>query len=56
MGKKAGPACLQTARLELDHVPMSDYTIGIDTIENMVANLQVPGWPIYKIKLVRPMI
>lgn len=36
----------------LGHVPDSNYTIGIDTIEVMVAKLnQMPGWPIYKIKL-----
>ena len=32
--------------------PLSNYTIGIDTPERMVAKLaEVPGWPIYKIKL-----
>ena len=38
--------------LNLDKLPVSNYTIGIDTIEKMVAKLQeFPGWPIYKIKL-----
>ena len=33
-------------------LPRSNYTIGIDTIENMKAKLrEFPGWPIYKIKL-----
>lgn len=31
--------------------PVCDYTIGIDTIENMVAKMQEMPWPIYKIKL-----
>jgi L-alanine-DL-glutamate epimerase-like enolase superfamily enzyme len=31
--------------------PPTDYTIGIDTIEKMVAKLQEKSWPIYKIKL-----
>ena len=31
---------------------MSDYTLGIDTPEKMVAKMQeMPGWPVYKIKL-----
>ncbi|MEP6927622.1 MAG: dipeptide epimerase [Ginsengibacter sp.] len=31
--------------------PISDYTIGIDTIENMVRKMKEMPWPIYKIKL-----
>ncbi len=35
--------------------PPTDYTIGIDTIDVMVAKLQeFAGWPIYKIKLGTP--
>jgi L-alanine-DL-glutamate epimerase-like enolase superfamily enzyme len=38
--------------LSLDKIPNSDYTIGIDAIDVMVAKLtEFPGWPIYKIKL-----
>jgi len=33
------------------NVPLTDYTIGIDTIEKMVAKLKEKPWPIYKIKL-----
>jgi L-alanine-DL-glutamate epimerase-like enolase superfamily enzyme len=32
-------------------MPMTDYTIGIDTIENMVEKIKAKPWPIYKIKL-----
>jgi L-Ala-D/L-Glu epimerase len=32
-------------------VPLTDYTIGIDTIEKMVAKLKEKPWPVYKIKL-----
>ncbi len=32
-------------------VPLTDYTIGIDTIENMVNKMRRKPWPIYKIKL-----
>lgn len=31
--------------------PITDYTIGIDTIEKMVEKIQEKPWPIYKIKL-----
>lgn len=38
--------------LDLHHYPFSDYTIGIDPIDKMVAKLkEFDGWPIYKIKL-----
>lgn len=38
--------------LDWKNVPDSSYTIGIDTIDNMVAKLnEQPGWNIYKIKL-----
>lgn len=31
--------------------PRTDYTIGLDTIDNMIAKLRAHPWPIYKIKL-----
>lgn len=31
--------------------PITDYTIGIDSIEKMVAKLKEKSWPIYKIKV-----
>jgi len=34
-----------------DHNPLSNYTIGIDTIEKMVSKMEETPWPIYKIKL-----
>src|SRR5215204_2202502 len=38
--------------LTTDKIPDSDYTLGIDTPEKMVAKLnEMPGWPVYKIKL-----
>ncbi|MFI2742561.1 dipeptide epimerase [Zhouia sp. PK063] len=37
--------------LTTDHYPISNYTIGIDTTEKMVAKMQELPWPIYKIKL-----
>lgn len=35
----------------LDHYPITNYTIGIASIEKMVAKMQETPWPIYKIKL-----
>ena len=41
--------------LELDRIPPSDYTLGIDTIENTRKILEeFDGWPIYKVKLGTP--
>jgi L-alanine-DL-glutamate epimerase-like enolase superfamily enzyme len=38
--------------LDISRVPASDYTIGIDPVEKMVAKMkEFDGWPIYKIKL-----
>ncbi len=31
--------------------PLTDYTIGIDTVEKMVYKLQETPWPIYKVKV-----
>ena len=51
-GKLRGEPVWKLWGLGLDDCPPSDYTIGIDTIEVMVAKLQeFPGWPVYKIKL-----
>jgi L-alanine-DL-glutamate epimerase-like enolase superfamily enzyme len=38
--------------LSTERIPDSDYTIGIDKVDVMVAKMnEFPGWPIYKIKL-----
>ncbi len=37
--------------LDIGSNPMTDITIGIDTIENMVQKIKENPWPIYKIKL-----
>ena len=34
-----------------ENTPVTDYTIGIDTIDKMVAKMQAKPWPVYKIKL-----
>ncbi len=40
--------------LNPSHNPITDYTIGIDTIEKMVAKMQEVPFPLYKIKLGTP--
>lgn len=51
-GKLCGAPAYKLWGLSIDKIPISDYTIGIDTPENMVAKLhEMPGWPLYKIKL-----
>jgi L-alanine-DL-glutamate epimerase-like enolase superfamily enzyme len=54
-GKQQGKPVYELWGLSTEHVPQSNFTIGIDTIEVMVAKLrEMPGWPIYKIKLGTP--
>lgn len=51
-GKLKGQPVWRLWGLELKDMPLSDYTIGIDSIEKMVAKMkEFDGWPIYKIKL-----
>lgn len=51
-GKLRGQPVWQLWGLDLSLAPASDYTIGIDPIEKMVAKMkEFEGWPIYKIKL-----
>jgi L-alanine-DL-glutamate epimerase-like enolase superfamily enzyme len=37
--------------LDITKSPATDFTIGIDTINNMVAKMKEKPWPIYKIKV-----
>jgi len=50
-GKKLGQPLYKLWGLSTETVPVSNYTIGIDTIEKMVQKLKDFPWPIYKIKL-----
>ncbi|RYD31245.1 MAG: dipeptide epimerase [Verrucomicrobiaceae bacterium] len=51
-GKLQGAPVWKLWGLDISKVPDSDYTIGIDAIETMVAKMkEFDGWPIYKIKL-----
>lgn len=54
-GKRFGQPVYRLWGLEIDAIPVTDYTIGIDTIKRMVDKLrEFPDWPIYKIKLGTP--
>jgi L-alanine-DL-glutamate epimerase-like enolase superfamily enzyme len=51
-GKLSGQPVWKLWGLSTSKIPPSNYTIGIDKIEVMIAKMnEFPGWPIYKIKL-----
>ena len=51
-GRRHGQPVWKLWGLQLENIPLSDYTIGIDTIERMVMKMgEFPDWPVYKIKL-----
>ena len=50
-GKIKQKPLYQLWKLDSSKGPMTDYTIGIDTIDKMVAKMTGKPWPIYKIKL-----
>lgn len=37
--------------LDMDTSPLTDYTIGIDTIDKMVEKMKARAWPVYKVKV-----
>jgi L-alanine-DL-glutamate epimerase-like enolase superfamily enzyme len=51
MQKKPLYACW---KLNINEGPMTDYTIGIDSIDKMIEKMQAKPWPIYKIKMGTP--
>jgi len=50
-GKMKGQPLYKLWNTTWGTTPATDYTIGIDTIDNMVAKIKAKPWPIYKIKL-----
>lgn len=50
-GKMKRKQLHQLWNLDTATSPLTDYTIGIDTIEKMVAKMKEKPWPIYKIKV-----
>jgi L-alanine-DL-glutamate epimerase-like enolase superfamily enzyme len=54
-GKRLGQPTWQAWGLSAENLPLTNYTIGIDAVETMVAHMrEFPDWPIYKIKLGTP--
>lgn len=50
-GKMRGKPLYELWNTDFDKTPLTDYTIGIDTIEKMVDKMNEKPWPVYKIKL-----
>ncbi|MEO6719887.1 MAG: dipeptide epimerase [Ferruginibacter sp.] len=50
-GKIKSKPLHQLWNLDIATSPLTDYTIGIDTIETMVSKMKEKPWPIYKIKV-----
>lgn len=50
-GKMKGVPLHRLWGLHMDDAPPTDYTIGLDPIEKMLAKIEALPWPIYKIKL-----
>jgi L-alanine-DL-glutamate epimerase-like enolase superfamily enzyme len=49
--KKNNKKLYENWGLALENIPLTNFTIGIDTVEKMVSKMQELPWPIYKIKL-----
>ncbi len=49
--RKKGKKLFELWNYDISHNPLTDYTIGIASIEKMIAKMQELPWPIYKIKL-----
>jgi len=50
-GKRLGKPLYELWGLTLKNLPLSNYTIGIDTAQKMVEKVKAFPWPLYKIKL-----
>ncbi len=50
-GKLSNKPLYQLWRGDIAKNPVTDYTIGIDTVEKMVEKVKEKPWPIYKIKV-----
>lgn len=50
-GKMKRKPLYQLWNLDISKNPITDYTIGIDTIDKMVEKMKEKPWPIYKVKV-----
>ena len=53
-GRRRGQPLYKLWHLDPAKAPLTDYTIGIDTIDKMLGKMKEFPWPIYKIKLGTP--
>jgi len=44
----------QVLGIKWEQAPLTDYTLGMDTIESVLAKIKAHPWPIYKIKVGKP--
>lgn len=49
--KKQNKKLYEVWNLDISNNPITDYTIGIDSVESMVQKIKEFPWPLYKIKL-----
>ncbi len=49
--RKKGKKLYELWNYKIEHNILSNFTIGIDSIENMILKMKETPWPIYKIKL-----
>jgi L-alanine-DL-glutamate epimerase-like enolase superfamily enzyme len=49
--RKKGVKLYELWQLNTAHNPLTNYTIGIDTIDKMISKMKELPWPIYKVKL-----
>jgi L-alanine-DL-glutamate epimerase-like enolase superfamily enzyme len=50
-GQMKGKKLYQLWNTAWENTPVTDYTIGIDSIETMLSKMKEQPWPIYKVKL-----
>lgn len=50
-GKLKGKQLHDLWGLDITKSPVTDFTIGIDSVENMVAKMKERPWPVYKVKV-----
>lgn len=50
-GKSKRASLSQLWNIDTSNPPLTDYTIGLDSIDKMVEKMDAKPWPIYKIKL-----
>jgi L-Ala-D/L-Glu epimerase len=49
--KQKGLKLYEYLKLDPANIPLTNYTVGIDHVEKMVAKMKEVDWPLYKIKL-----